>query len=224
MVNIKTSIETSFRTAPGANPEEQKLGFGVPYFSQWESAGLASKFISGELQVRDDPSWSTSGAVSQDEYAQWANHICGMACAKMILAARTGTVWPSMALTRMAVESGAYVVDKDGIRGMIYAPFVEMAKSRFGIDAKVVTNITAAGLPSILQPGSLFIASVHPSIRWLRPPPPKKGGHLVLVTKADENAVVFHNPSGDTLETQENATAPLQMFGEFFAGRGVLIP
>ena len=195
----------------------------VPYFSQWESAGLASRFISGELQVRDDPSWATSGAASQDEYARWANHICGMACAKMILAAKTGTVWPTLELTKWAVESGAYVVDQDGIRGMIYAPFVEMAKARFGIEAKVVTGITAADLPAILRPGSLFIASVHPSIRWLQPPPPKKGGHLVLVTSADANEVVFHNPSGHTPETQKNAVAPLQMFGEFFAGRGILV-
>jgi len=195
----------------------------VPYFSQWESAGLASRFISGELRVRDDPSWASSGAVSQDEYARWANHICGMACAKMILAAKTGTAWPTMELTRMAIESGAYVVEKDGIRGMIYAPFVEMTKSRFGIDATVVTGVSAFDLPSILQPGALFIASVHPSIRWLKPPPPKKGGHLVLVTRADADEVVFHNPSGHTRETQENATASLQMFDEFFAGRGILV-
>lgn len=196
---------------------------GIPYFSQWESAELAPQFISGELQVGDDPLWSSSGAISQDEYAQWANHICGMACAKMVLAARTGIVHPTMALTRMAIEAGAYVVDDGAIRGMIYAPFAKMARSRFGIEAEVVTGITASELASILQPGSLFIASVHPSIRWLNPPPPKKGGHLVLVTKAGTDAIVFHNPSGHTPETQRNATAAPQLFDEFFAGRGILI-
>ena len=195
----------------------------VPYFSQWESAALASRFISGDIQVGDDPLWTSSGAASQAEYAEWANHICGMACLKMILAARTGTVYPTMELTRAAVEFGAYVIGEGGIRGMTYAPFVKMLKGRFGIDAQVVTGIDATGIVSILKPGSLFIASVHPSIRWLEPPPPKKGGHLVLVTGATPDKIVFHNPSGHTVETQVDAAAATGMFGEFFAGRGVLI-
>ena len=195
----------------------------VPYFSQWESAALAPQFISGELQVRDDPLWSSSGAISQHEYAQWANHICGMACLKMILAARTGTGYPTMELTRVALEFGAYVVREGTIHGMIYAPFVKMLKDRFGVAAEVVTGIDATAIASILKPGSLFIASVHPSIRWLEPPPPKKGGHLVLVTDASAERVVFHNPSGHTIEAQTDAVATTVLFDEFFAGRGVLI-
>ena len=195
----------------------------VPYFSQWESAALASRFISGDIQVGDDPLWTSSGATSQAEYAEWANHICGMACLKMILAARTGTVYPTMELTRMAVEFGAYVVREGVIHGMIYAPFVKMLKGRFGIDAEVLTGIDATGIASILKPGSLFIASVHPSIRRLEPAPPKKGGHLVLVTGTTPDKIVFQNPSGHSIETQRDAAAATALFGEFFAGRGVLI-
>jgi len=194
---------------------------GVPYFSQWESADLAAQIIAGELKAADDPLWPSSGAVSQAEYAEWANHICGMACLKMILAAKTGTLYPTMELTRMAVEFGAYVVRDGTIHGMIYAPVVGMLKSRFGIDAEVVTGITATGIAPILRPGSLFIASVHPSVRWLKPPPPKKGGHLVLVTGASEGKVIFHNPSGHNFDTQRDAEAATTLFDEFFAGRGI---
>ena len=193
----------------------------IPYFSQWESPARAADIIAGELKVADDLLWRNSGADSAAEYAEWANHICGMACLKMILAARTGTVHPTLHLTRTAVEFGAYQVRDGEIRGMIYAPMVEMVKKEFGIDAEVVTGIAAADIASTLRPGSMFIASVHPSIRWLKGPPPRRGGHLVLVTSARAERIVFHNPSGHSEETQRNVPVPAPLFDEFFAGRGV---
>jgi hypothetical protein len=196
---------------------------GIPYFSQWESPTLAAQFIARELPLKADPLWRNSGAASAEEYGAWANHICGMACLKMILAARTGKDHPALELTRTAVEFGAYEIQDGTIRGMIYAPFVKMVKSRFGIEAEVVTGITAADLARIVSPGALFIASVHPSIRWLKGPPPKKGGHLVLVTQATPGRVVFHNPSGDNEQTQVDVAVTHAQFAEFFAGRGVLI-
>ena len=196
----------------------------VPYFSQWESADRAAQIVAGELHPADDPSWSESGATSAAEYAEWANHICGMACLKMLLAARTGTVYPTMTLTEIAVEYGAYVVKEGAIHGMIYAPLVKMLKLRFGIGAEVITGITAPELASLMPIGSLFFASVHDSIRWLKVPSPKKGGHLVLVTQAESHELVFHNPSGHTAETQRDVKVPVHLFQEFFAGRGVLVP
>lgn len=195
----------------------------IPYFSQWESPSLAAQIISGEVKVRDDPLWRSSGAASVEEYAEWANHLCGMACFKMILAARTGTIHPTLELARAATEFGAYVLKDGELKGLIYAPFVEMAKSRFGIEAQVVTGIVASDLASIVRPGTLFLASVHPSIRWLKGPPPKKGGHLVLITHADAHGVLFHNPSGHSDSTQRDVTATYDQLGEFFAGRGVLV-
>jgi hypothetical protein len=196
---------------------------GIPYFSQWESPSLASQFISRELPLKADPLWRDSGAATVDEYAEWANHVCGMACLKMILAARTGKIHPTLELARLATEFGAYVIKDGELKGMIYAPAVKMLKDRFGIDAEVVTGITASDLESIVVPGSLFIASVHPSIRWLKGPPPKKGGHLVLVTRVSPGGVVFHNPSGHDEETQMDAAATYAQLDEFFAGRGVLV-
>ena len=75
-------------------------GAAVPYFCQWESAHLAGAIIRGELDLKDDPAWAGSGAADVDEYARWASHVCGMACLKMVLAARTGRVHPTLALAR----------------------------------------------------------------------------------------------------------------------------
>lgn len=196
----------------------------VPYFSQWESRDLAARIIAREIALVDDPLWRNSGARSIDEYVEWANHVCGMACFKMALAARGRAVLPTLELARIAVGFGGYVVRDGTIKGLIYAPFVEMARARFGIDAEVVTGVSAADLPAIVPPGAMFMASVHPTIRWAEPPPPKKGGHLVLVTSATPERVTFHNPSGHDRATQEEVTLPLPLFDAFFAGRGVRFP
>ena len=98
-----------------------RIPSGIPYFSQWESPGLAAQFIAHERPLSDDPLWRNSGATSVEEYALWANHVCGMACLKMLLAARTGVTHPTLELTRMAVEFGAYVIEDGTIRGMISA-------------------------------------------------------------------------------------------------------
>ncbi|MBN8874316.1 MAG: hypothetical protein J0H67_15890 [Rhodospirillales bacterium] len=198
----------------------------VPYFSQWESRDLTPTVLAeGEAALRRDPRWTESGAADLDEYATWAMHCCGMACLKMVLAARSGRIVPILALARGCTEAGGYVVDPatGGIRGLIYAPFVPWVRREFGLEAAVVTDVTAADLPGILQTQAFFIASVHHGIRWPEQDPPYRGGHLVLVTRADAQGVTFHNPSGHTPATQADAHLPLDDFARFFAGRGISI-
>lgn len=195
----------------------------VPYFCQWESADRAADILAGRLALEDDPAWPASGAATAAEYAQWANHICGMACLKMALAAFTGRVYPTLVLARLAEAAGAYVVQPDDIQGLIYAPLLPLLQSRFGLTGAVRTGLTAADLPGLLTDDALFMASVHPAIRWLAGPPPRKGGHLVLVTAADAERVLFHNPSGHDAAAQRHAAVPLARFDEYFAGRGILL-
>ena len=195
----------------------------LPYYSQWESSERAADILAGHLALAEDPNWAQSGATSPQEYAEWADHICGMACLKMILAARTGKVYPTLELTRMALEFGAYVRKDHAIHGMIYAPFVKMIKARFEIDAEVLVNLTAHDLLPMLRAGSMFMASVHPSIRWLAGSPPRKGGHLVLVSASEERGLVLQNPSGHDSQSQRDVVVPVQVFDAFFAGRGVRI-
>jgi len=81
----------------GAEPVSAALGAsGVPYFSQWESAELAERFVDGSLDLADDPRWAVSGARTPAEYGYWASKVCGLACLKMILAWRGQPVPPTM--------------------------------------------------------------------------------------------------------------------------------
>lgn len=195
----------------------------VPYFSQWESMHLAPGFLDRSVALTDDPLWETSGAASKEEYARWANHICGMACLKMILATKPGIIYPTLVLARIATQYGAYRVQGDEIKGMIYAPFVTMLAEKFNLFSRVMTNFPARDIAPHVTRNTLFIASVHPSIRQQQAQPPAKGGHLVLITHADEDNIVFHNPSGDSENSRANVTMPCDRFARFYAERGVLV-
>jgi hypothetical protein len=199
----------------------------VPYFGQWESRDLVATILAEgpKVALPRDPLWQASGARTLDEYTAWASHVCGMACLKMILAARTGRVVPTLELARACTDYGGYTTDPHtgDIKGLVYVPFVQFVAQEFDIQAEVTTRLTAAHLSSLLGRAEFFIASVHPWIRWPEREPPRKGGHLVLVLAADAERIVFHNPSGDTPAAQENASLDLQQFDRFFAGRGIAI-
>ncbi len=194
----------------------------VPYFCQWESAHLAGQIIRKELRLEDDPAWRDSGARDVAEYARWASHVCGMACLKMVLAARSGQVHPTLELARRSVPYGAYTETDGQIKGLIYAPFVQFVAQDFGLRAEVRVGLGADELPAVMAQAEYFMASVHPWIRWPDRQPPAKGGHLVLVTRATADSVTFHNPSGEP-GAQADVVVPLLVFDTFFAGRGVAI-
>ncbi|WP_211855136.1 cysteine peptidase family C39 domain-containing protein [Plastoroseomonas hellenica] len=209
-----------------AGVPDQAMAGSPPYFAQWESPELVGAFITGAADPARDPRWAEAGAATPAEYARWAEHLCGMACLRMALAARGVTVTP-FALMRRALARGGYVETGDGgIRGLIYAPAVAMLVEEFRVPAQVVTEIEAADIAGLIAaPGDGFVASVHPGIRDPRADPPYRGGHLVLVhAVAPDGALVFHNPSGDTPESQRDVRLPAADFARFFAGRGILIP
>jgi hypothetical protein len=199
---------------------------GVPYFSQWESRDLTAAVVAegAKAALARDPLWAASGAATQAEYVEWADHVCGMACLKMMLAARTGQVVPTLELARGCAEHGGYVRQPDGgIKGLIYAPFARYVAARFGMEAEVVVGVEAADLTGLLRRAQFFMASVHPGIRWPERAPPAQGGHLVLVHGAAAGRIVFHNPSGHDRAAQEDVALTPEVFGRFFAGRGVAV-
>jgi hypothetical protein len=196
-----------------------------PYFGQWESTERIGDILTGALPAGDDPLWPRSGAAGAADYARWADHLCGVACLRMAIAAR-GIVPPrAFDLARALTHRGGYVVQPDGaIRGLIYAPAVAWLREAHGIAAEVRVDVAADGIPALVGDGGLFIASVHPAIRWPDREPPSRGGHLVLVFGAQGGALRLNNPSGDTAASQRDAQVPLDRFARFFAGRGVLLP
>jgi hypothetical protein len=199
----------------------------IPYFSQWETPGMTLAVVAegAERALLRDPAWRGSGAGSVEDYARWAGHLCGMACLRMVLAARGVSPLPAMmALARGATEAGAYVEQPDGgIRGLIYAPLLPFIAGRFGLRGEIRLGLTAAELPALLAEQEFFIASVHKDIRWPERQPEHRGGHLVLVTAADAAAITFHNPSGHDRAAQADARLTPADFDRFFAGRGIAI-
>ncbi|MGV2101299.1 C39 family peptidase [Rhizobium sp. 21-4511-3d] len=197
----------------------------VPYFSQWETPEMTlSVLAEGSAALLRDPLWRQSGAETVEDYARWAVNVCGMACLKMILAAR-GDLHPTLALARACTVYGGYVVNEldASIKGLIYAPFVTYVRERFGLSAETMTGIATESIPGLLADRPFFIASVNSGIRWPEKIPPSKGGHLVLVTAATPETIRFHNPSGHDAASQADVTLPLAVFDRFFANRGIAI-
>jgi hypothetical protein len=194
-----------------------------PYRAQWESAERVAYFLAGR-DAATDPLWAASGAESVAEYARWAEHLCGCACLQMALGARGRAVPPIHEIRRAVQALGGYVEQPDGsIRGLIYAGAVAWLNG-LGLAAETLLDLDAAAIPPLVAEGGLFIASVHPGIRRPDMPPPGRGGHLVLVFGVTEaGALRLHNPSGDTPATRIDQRLAPGTFGDFFAGRGILL-
>lgn len=205
--------------------KEFKSHLSIPYFSQWESPELVSAFINKTKKSQSDPRWAESGAESKKEYAYWSPNICGMACLKMILAELTGIAYPLIILAKQATEYGAYIPSGDVILGLYYAPFCDYINKELGLKAWYSSSLVVSRIDREIKKGSFVIASVHPGIRTPESSPPSKGGHLVLITSVNrkKDEITFHNPSGLTRETQENAALKIKVFEQFFAGRGIVI-
>ena len=196
-----------------------------PYFGQWESPGLIGDIISGKCRAEDDPAWAESGSASQEDYARWADHLCGVACLRMALAARGITPPRARDLARVLTGYGAYVEQEDGnIRGLIYAPAITWLAEAHAMPAEIILDRAAEDIPPLLADGGFFIASVHPAIRRPAEAAPGKGGHLVLVFGAGQGALRLHNPSGHDTASQCGARVAIADFARFFAGRGIWLP
>lgn len=196
-----------------------------PYFGQWETPGLIDAIITGACRAEDDPAWAASGAESPQDYARWAEHLCGVACLRMALAARGITPPRARDLARVLTRYGAYVEQADGfIRGLIYAPAITWLREAHGLAGEIILDRAAEDIPPLLADGGLFIASVHPAIRRPAEPAPGTGGHLVLVFGAASGLLHLHNPSGHDAASQADARVPIGDFARFFAGRGIWLP
>lgn len=196
-----------------------------PYFGQWESAERISEILAGTLRAADDPLWPRSGAADAADYERWADHLCGVACLRMALAARGVTPPRAFDLARTLTHLGGYILLPDGgIRGLIYAPAAAWLRTAHDMAAEVRVDIPADALPALVRNGGLYIASVHPAIRRVEADPPSRGGHLVLVFGAENGTLRFHNPSGNSEATQRDVRLPITDFARFYAGRGIAIP
>lgn len=194
----------------------------VPYFSQFASPELVPELIAGTLAAEEDPRWSESGAASPLEYAWWCRRVCGMACLRMALVHWRGAAPGTVELAHECVSAGAYVVHGERVEGLIYAPFADYVRGRWGLTATVATALEPAHVREHLDAGRLPMLSVHPSIRTLDPEPRSRGGHLVLAVDHDDEALYLNNPSG-LPDSRHYARVPWSELERFFARRGVVL-
>ncbi|MGW8781349.1 C39 family peptidase [Streptomyces sp. NPDC055796] len=198
------------------------LDLPFPTVTQYASPDLIAAIVYDGHDGGADPRWAESGAPDLDTYRTWCGHMCGIACLRMALLARTGDAPSLFELLDGARKYGAYTEDADSgaIHGLIYAPFAQYVHDVHGMHAEVHPTLTEPDLLALLDSGRLVMASVHKEIRRPENPAPGRGGHLVLVTGRQGDTVHFRNPSGHT-EQARTADLPLAEFGDFFAGRGL---
>lgn len=193
-----------------------------PTITQYASPDLIAAFAYQGRGHDADPRWAESGAPDLDTYGRWCGHMCGIACLRMALLARTGNAPTLFELLDGARKYGAYTENPDTgtIHGLIYAPFAQYVQDTHPLNAQVHPTLTMPDLLTLLDNGHLVMASVHKEIRRPDNPAPGKGGHLVLVTGRQGDTVHFRNPSGHT-DQARTANLPVTKFADFFGNRGV---
>ncbi|MFB8025998.1 MULTISPECIES: C39 family peptidase [unclassified Streptomyces] len=191
-----------------------------PPLTQYASADLIEAIAYAGHDPADDPAWAQTGAPTREEYGRWCRHLCGMTCFQMALLHRDGTAPTLWSLRDDAVRAGAYEVQGDSVRGMIYRPFAEYATQVHKMSATVHPTLTLDELAAVCGTGRVAMVSVAKAIRTPEVDPERRGGHLVLVTGIAKDQVHFNNPSGHTRQTRK-ATLPLSEFARFFGERGV---
>lgn len=194
----------------------------IPYFSQWESAELVPSLLAGEISAAQDPAWANSGAVTPEEYGFWSWRTCGIACLRMVLAYRDGSAPSAMRLKDDCVEVGAYVVEDDAVKGLIYAPFVRYIKEKWDLAAEVAAPLDLAEVGALVRRANPVMISVHPSVREPTRVTQSKGGHLVLAVGVSPRGLVLHNPSGLPERSQEFTLVEYKVLDHCYAGRGVI--
>lgn len=148
-----------------------------------------------------------------------------MACTKMLLAHQFGTVIPLIELGKKCAEYGGYTLPVEKSQGLVHIPYTKFLSKEFGLEASTVFPLLPREIMHKLSKGSYVIASVSPDIRNVHSHPKHKGGHLILLLGYDleKQEFYFHNPSGDSKDTQQYAAVSFSDFKKFFSGRGIVV-
>lgn len=184
---------------------------------------MVDALIGGLVDARTDEERHSFGFADADEYAFWARRTCGLACLESYLTYQ-GIGFPGRAsLVEEALGVGAYIREANGVKGLLYRPFLEWIDHRFGIKGTLMAGCDTDDVARDIQAGAMVICSVSSEIRNPLAPNARKGGHLVLVHGADDETLRFHNPSGFRAN-QENVCLDKATFARFFANRGMSLP
>lgn len=183
---------------------------------------MIPQFVTGSLPTEQDPAWASTGACCPVNYAFWAPRACGVASLQSLVAHFRGERVNLIPTAEELLDAGAYAISGDGIKGLIYAPFVEYLNRRWGLRASVEADLPTHDLARQVASGKLAIGSVHPSIRSAPFLPPSRGGHLVTIWSTQGREVRLVNPSGIPGVSQ-HAQMPIALFDQYYARRAIVV-
>jgi len=136
-----------------------------------------------------------------------------MACLQMILAARGE---PEPGIPELGLRCMRYGGYEGSFGPLIYAGFVEFVGAELGLEARVAAPLALGELLDAVRGDEVVLASVASEIRTPAATPARRGGHLVLVIDAVDDALCFHDPAGDA-----GVWLSDEVFERFYAGRGI---
>lgn len=195
----------------------------IPYFCQFGSTDKAELFALRKIGLHTDPNWNRTGADTVAEYCFWASHCCGMACLKMAMATAYSDL-SIIALAKLCQQYGGYVCQNGQIAdpGLHYRPFIRFLKNEFNWESRAYGVMTIPDIHREITKGRYVMVSVHPAIGHVDSTPPRKGGHLVLITGYSRKAgtLRYHDPAGP-LHRQQHVTIANEDFNRFFAHKGL---
>jgi len=163
------------------------------------------------------------GFISDKQYEFWACRTCGLACFESYMRYLKLDLPHRAKLVEEAIAYGAYIVRPDGVDGLIYRPFINLIKDKYGISGRLMVGCSVEDVAKEVASGAMVMCSVSPEIRNPAAESARKGGHLVLVHGADDRHFRLHNPSGYSWN-QENMLIEHGNFERFFAGRAIILP
>lgn len=135
-----------------------------------------------------------SGFPDAASAAEWEHNCCGIACARMVLKARTGHEPGYWSLLQAGLTRGAYIE-----AGWIHRGLVQLI-GEHGVRGRAHRNKTVDDLEKAVAQGSLCIASVTVLFLGGKPhrdtgQPHRRGGHLVLAFAGPSGELLCHHPS-----------------------------
>ncbi len=164
-----------------------------------------------------------SGFPDEASVLQWESNCCGIACARMVLKARTGTepgYWP---LLQLGLTRNAYIE-----AGWIHQGLVDLVGS-YGVKGATHRRKSVADLESAVRKGSLCIASVTVLFlggrpHWKTGLPHSRGGHLVLAFSGLAGELLCHHPSSRSDGNHRSWLVDRELWEASFSGNFMEFP
>jgi hypothetical protein len=184
-----------------------------------ESATFCGHFLCASTpfitQVIPERQWPAGFRVAGEDRAYWNERTCGLACLMSIASFHGKPVPAIVELLQEGVRLGHYTN-----RGWIHAGLAAIGET-YGFPGKALPALTIDDLRSCLEfTGSPLIASVTRQF----PEDGRRGGHLVVVTAADDGPMPWiccRDPAGKGMHESRISAA---RFFASFAGRVIVFP